>query len=152
MRKIISKLFWVIVAILLLWVGVSTIEVMHHNLDSDHEYWSLNVWVMLTDTPEPVHTRYTADGRYYTNGTIVTADGNEWSYSTDTISKRTPYDAMPVCVGFDDNGTPDDITDDIVLGLVWDMNTSIYDDLETALGDEFELERDGNNIHIGGIK
>ena len=59
---------------------------------------------------------------------------------------------MPIWIGFDDNGTPNDITDDIILGLVYDRETAIYDDLETALGDKFELKRDGNNIQIGGIK
>ena len=102
--------------------------------------------------PTVEHTRYTAYGRYYIDGTVITNDGNEWAYSTDTISDQTPTDAMPVWIGFDDNGTPTDITDDIILGLVYDRNTAIYDDLETALGDKFELERDGNNIHIGGIK
>jgi hypothetical protein len=99
-----------------------------------------------------IHTRYTANGRYYTDGTVVTADGNEWTYSTDIISDKTPYDGMPVSIGFDDNGTADNITDDIVLGLVWDINTSVYDDLEDALSDAFELERDGNNIRIKGGK
>lgn len=101
--------------------------------------------------PEVVHTRYTAYGRYYTDGTVVTNDGNEWAYSTDTISDKTPTDNMPVWIGFDDNGTTD-ITDDIILGLVYDRNTAIYDALETALADEFELERDGNNIHIKEVR
>ena len=95
---------------------------------------------------------YTAYGRYYTDGTIITNDGHEWGYTTDTISDRTPTDNMPVWVAFEDNGTPDDITDDVVLGCVYDRNTAIYDDLETALSDSFELTRDGNNIHIGGLK
>ena len=95
--------------------------------------------------------RYTAYGRYYTNGTVITNDGNEWSYHTDIISDRKPTDAMPVWVGFDDNGTSD-IADDIILGLVYDRNTAIYDDLETALSDEFQLERDGNDIRIKGVK
>lgn len=100
---------------------------------------------------EVEHTRYTAYGRYYTEGTVITNDGNEWSYSTDTVSDKAPYDAMPVWIGFDDNGTTD-ITDDIILGLVYDRETAIYDALETALNEEFELERDGNNIQIGGMK
>ena len=98
------------------------------------------------------HTRYTAYGRYYTDGTVITDDGNEWGYTTDTISDKTPTDNMPVWIGFDDNGTPDNITDDIVLGLVYDIHTAIYDALETELSKEFELERDGNKIHIGGTK
>ena len=95
-----------------------------------------------------VHTRYTAYGRYYTEGTVITDDGNEWGYSTDLISDKTPVDNMPVWIGFDDNGTPTDITDDIVLGLVYDVYTAIYDALETELSKEFELERDGNRIQI----
>jgi hypothetical protein len=97
---------------------------------------------------EQVHTRYTAFGRYYTDGTVITDDGNEWAYTTDTISDKTPTDAMPVWIGFDDNGTPTDITDDIVLGLVYDVYTAIYDALEVELSQEFELERDGNHIQI----
>jgi hypothetical protein len=108
--------------------------------------------VFSEDKPEIEPTQYTAYGRYYTNGTVITEDGNEWSYTTDTISDKTPTDAMPVWVGMDDNGTPNDITDDIILGLVYDRNTAVYDELETALSDKFELERDGNNIHIGGTK
>lgn len=105
-----------------------------------------------TQKVELTSQTYTAYGRYYTDGTVITNDGNEWSYSTDIISNKTPYDTMPIWIGFDDNGTPNNITDDNILGLVYDRNTAIYDDLETALGDSFELERNGNNIHIGGIK
>ena len=99
-------------------------------------------------TPKLESVRYTAYGRYYTNGTVITNDGNEWSYTTDTISDKTPTDAMPVWVAFEDNGTPDKIEDDIILGLVYDVNTAIYDALETALSDKFELERENNNIYI----
>lgn len=93
--------------------------------------------------PTEVETPYTAYGRYYTDGTVITNDGNEWAYSTDLISNQIPTDDMPVWVGFDDNGTPNDITDDIILGLVYDRET---DNLETALSDKFELERNDNNI------
>ena len=100
-------------------------------------------------TEEPkVHTRYVAQGRYYTDGTIITNDGNEWAYSTDTISDKTPFDGIPINIGFDDNGTPDDIYDDVVLGVTWDVATNIYDELETALSDKFDLDREGNNIKI----
>lgn len=100
---------------------------------------------------------YTAYGRYYTHiklegmdefEGVITNDGNAWKYCPDTISDRTPVDGMPVWVGFSDNGTPNDIYDDVILGLVYDRNTAIYDDLVTALGDSFQLERDGNNIRI----
>ena len=106
----------------------------------------------VAPAPQVESQQYTAYGRYYTNGTVITNDGNEWAYSTDTISDKTPADAMPVWIGFDDNGTPDNIEDDTILGLVYDRNTAIYDRLESALSGSFELERDGNNIHIGGIK
>lgn len=109
--------------------------------------------LFLTGCSAPkAHTHYTAYGRYYTDGTVITNDGNIWSYSTDTISDQAPTDAMPIWIGFDDNATPNDITDDIILGVVYDRNTAIYDALEDVLSDNFELTRDGNNIHIGGIK
>lgn len=104
------------------------------------------------EAPKAESTRYTTYGRYYTDGTVITNDGNEWAYTTDTISDKTPTDAMPVLVGLDDNGTPDNITDDIILGLVYDRNTAIYDTLEKELSVDFEIERNGNNIKIGGTK
>lgn len=99
--------------------------------------------------------QYTAYGRYYTDGTVITDDGNDslwWEYSTDTISDQTPYDAMPVWVAFDDNATPDDITDDIILGLVYDRETAIYDQLEAELSKDFEIERNGNEIRIMSLE
>ena len=102
-----------------------------------------------TEPPKAESQRYTAYGRYYTDGAIITNDGNEWSYHTDTISDQTPYDSMPIWIGFDDNGTPNNITDDVILGVVYDRKTAIYDSLETELGNKFKLERSGNNIRIG---
>lgn len=98
-------------------------------------------------TPKAEPIRYTAQGRYYMDGTIITNDGNEWAY---TISDTTPYDNMPIYIGFDDNGTPNDIYDDIILGVTLDITTSIYDNLEAALSDKFDIERDGNNIKVNG--
>lgn len=99
-----------------------------------------------------IHTRYVAQGHYYANGAVITTDGNIWDYHTEIISDKPSYDNQAVNVGFDDNGTPNDITDDIILGLTWDVATSIYDELETTLSDKFEISREGNNIHIGGMK
>ncbi len=98
--------------------------------------------------PKTESTRYTSYGRYFTEGVVITNDGNLWEYSTDSISDKTPTDNMPVWIGFDDNATPDDITDDIILGLVYDRNTAIYDQLEEELSEEFEIERNGNEIRI----
>lgn len=111
---------------------------------------SANAEQDVAPAPTVESQRYTAYGRYYTNGTVITNDGNEWSYTTDTISDKTPTDAMPVWIGFDDNGTPNEVTDDIILGLVYDRNTAIYDELETTLSENFTIERDGNNIRIKG--
>ena len=36
----------------------------------------------------------------------------------DTIDGIPAYDGMPVTVWLSDNGTPDDMTDDIILALV----------------------------------
>ena len=99
--------------------------------------------------PEVEHTRYVSQGRYYTAGICEDFSGNMWEYSTDTISKLSVYDAMPVYICFDDAGTPDNIYDDEMLGLVYDRETAIYDQLEEALSESFTIEREGNNIHVG---
>jgi hypothetical protein len=102
------------------------------------------------------HNYYFTTGRYYLNadlqGQVLTSDGNIWDYTQDIISEEPSYHNEPVLVGFDDNGTPDDIYDDIIVGLVLDTNTAIYDALERKLSESFELERDGNNIRIQNIK
>lgn len=100
---------------------------------------------------------YTAYGRYYTDGTVITNDGHKWGYHTNLISNRTPTDNMPIWIGFSDNGTPDNIKDDIILGVVYDVNTAIYDSLESTLSEQYDVERNGNYIRIeelrnGGIK
>lgn len=59
------------------------------------------------------HTQYTTEGTYYLDGTIITEDGNEWGYDTDTIRG----DGVAVVVRFDNNGTIIDITDDIILSI-----------------------------------
>ena len=108
--------------------------------------------VLLTgcsDAPTEVeHTRYAIQGRYYTLGICEDVNGNIWEYSTDTISKLNVYDAMPVYICLDDAGTPDSIYDDEVLGLVYDRETVVYDQLENTLSDSFEIVRDGNIIRI----
>lgn len=55
---------------------------------------------------------YTAEGKSYPNGRIVTADGNEWHYENDINGNGTE-----VIVRFDNNGTPSKITDDIILSV-----------------------------------
>ena len=98
--------------------------------------------------PKVEHTRYTTQGKYYTLGVCEDVNGNVWEYSTDTISKLTVYDAMPVYICLDDAGTPNNIHDDMVLGLVYDRETAIYDKLEDVLSESFTIDRNGNNIHI----
>lgn len=98
--------------------------------------------------PEVEHTRYALQGRYYADGICEDINGNLWGYTADMVSKQQPYDGMPVYICFDDAGTPDNIYDDEVLGLVYDRETAIYDSLETSLSEVFAVERDGNIIHI----
>ena len=162
-----KKLLLAISTLFIIWCVLSTAEVVAKNTKPNPQYSPLNIWTMFLVQDEPATTKlvsisnveaqtYTAYGRYYTDGTVIVDYGDgalsKWEYSTDTISDKTPYDAMPVWVGFSDNGTPDEVTDDIILGLVYDRNTAIYDQLEESLSEEFEIKRDGNNIRIGGIK
>ena len=101
-------------------------------------------------TPEAEHSAYIVSGRYYTNGTVITNDGNIWGYTQDIISEEPAYDNEPIYAVFDDNGTPDDIYDDPIAGVVLDRETAIYDALEEAFADAegFSTERAGNTIKI----
>lgn len=101
-----------------------------------------------TAEPKAENKFYTASGRYYVNGIVITEDGNEWGYSQDVISEKESYDDEPVFVVFDDKGTPGDIYDDAILELILDRETAIYDALEVALSEEFTVERNGNRLEI----
>lgn len=71
-----------------------------------------------TTAPSASANVYTLDGIYCVDE-VYTSDGNHWSYDmVDTIDGIPAYDGMPVTVWLSDNGTPDDMTDDVVLGLV----------------------------------
>lgn len=60
---------------------------------------------------------YTLDGIYCVD-TVYTSDGNHWSYDMlDYVGNVPAYDGMPVTVWLSDNGTPDCVTDDIILAL-----------------------------------
>lgn len=82
----------------------------------------------------------------------VDEEGEEWIYRTEEVSEVAVYDGMPVFLFFNDNGTPDDRYDDEIIGILYDRETAIYDELETSLSEAFELSREGNNIRISGMK
>ena len=74
--------------------------------------------VCATTAPSASTNVYTLDGIYCVDE-VFTSDGNRWSYDMlDYVGDTPTYDGMPVTVWLSDNGTPDDMTDDIVLGLV----------------------------------
>lgn len=55
---------------------------------------------------------------------------------------------MPVNVVMSDEGTKL-VTDDVILGIVYDMETAIYDELEAEINiDGYEMVRNGNTIRI----
>ena len=61
---------------------------------------------------------YTVDGIYCVDE-VYTSDGNGRGYDMlDYVGDIPAYDGMPVTVWLSDNGTPDDVTDDIILALV----------------------------------
>lgn len=56
---------------------------------------------------------YTATGWYYTCGEVITEDGNIWGYDADGFENE-----QVVLVVFDDMGTPNNIYDDEIIGLI----------------------------------
>lgn len=52
---------------------------------------------------------YTVQGLVMDNGDIITTDGNIWSYDTDIKGC--------VSITFSDYGTPNDITDDVIISI-----------------------------------
>ena len=70
-----------------------------------------------TTAPSASANVYALDGIYCVD-TVYTSDGNHWSYDMlDYVGDVPAYDGMPVTVWLSDNGTPDDVTDDVILAL-----------------------------------
>lgn len=70
-----------------------------------------------TTAPSASANVYTVDGVYCVDE-VVTSDGNHWRYDMlDYVGDVPAYDGMPVTVWLSDNGTPDNVTDDIILAL-----------------------------------
>ena len=70
-----------------------------------------------TTAPSASANVYTLDGIYCVDE-VFTSDGNRWSYDMlDYVGGVPAYDGMPVTVWLSDNGTPDDVTDDVILAL-----------------------------------
>ena len=80
--------------------------------------------VCATTAPSASANVYTLDGIYCVDE-VYTSDGNHWGYDIlDYVGDVPAYDGMPVTVWLSDNGTPDDVTDDVVLGLVSPSNNT----------------------------
>ena len=70
-----------------------------------------------TTAPSASANVYTVDGVYCVDE-VFTSDGNHWSYDMlDYVGDTPTYDGMPVTVWLSNNGTPDDVTDDVILAL-----------------------------------
>ena len=88
---------------LLVWIGVSFIEVASKNLDTNPTYSDCNFFgLFMSDRMEY--------GTYHDDGTVITDDGHIWGYDADF------EDGTRVRVYFDDCKT-DDITDDVITRL-----------------------------------
>ena len=70
-----------------------------------------------TTAPSASANVYTLDGTYCVDE-VYTSDGNRRGYDmVDTIDGIPAYDGMPVTVWLSNNGTPDNVTDDVILAL-----------------------------------
>ena len=70
-----------------------------------------------TTAPSASANVYTLDGIYCVD-TVYTSDGNHWSYDMlDYVGDVPAYDGMPVTVWMSNSGTPDNVTDDVILAL-----------------------------------
>lgn len=67
---------------------------------------------VATNTTAIAGSRYTLYG-YYNDGMVITEDGQSWIYDTQ-------LDSTPVVVVFDDNSTPNDIYDDVIINILED--------------------------------
>ena len=67
--------------------------------------------IVLSGCSAKETTNYVVQGNYYADGTVITNDGNIWDYQTEMPNGN-------VHVVFNDNGTVDNIYDDIIVDLI----------------------------------
>lgn len=92
---------------------ISSVKVLN-NLDTS----VLNVGDELLIYTYGHSEQYTLSGEYADNGTIITDDGNIWSYDLGDIYMLG--DTAPCTVVIDDNNTPHNISDDTIVNVrVW---------------------------------
>ena len=65
--------------------------------------------------PAPVeHQQYLTQGHYY-DGYVIRDDGHIWDYQSYLVEPDSP-----VYIKFDDNGTPEEVTDDYIICVAFD--------------------------------
>ena len=79
-----NKMLNVVGIVLLLWVVISTMEVIFHNGNENYEYSKGNLWVIMTETTTETVTvvECVPEGNYY-EVTVEDSKGNLWSYYDD---------------------------------------------------------------------
>ena len=79
-----NRVLNVIGIILLLWVVISTMEVIFHNGNENYEYSKGNLWVIMTSESETTVTvvECIPEGNYY-EVTVEDSKGNLWAYYDD---------------------------------------------------------------------
>ena len=84
MKAKIKATLYIICVALLLWVIISTMEVMFCNGNEDYTYSKVNCWVLLTSETETTVTvvECVPVGNYY-EVTVEDSKGNLWAYYDD---------------------------------------------------------------------
>lgn len=107
----------------------------------------------VEEVEETVTEKFPVYGcRYYPEtGEIVTADGEVFGVENPEILNYDgeAYEGIPVAIGV--KGDPANVESWEILGVVYDRETAIYDELEAAFNEEldgYEVERTGNHITI----
>lgn len=79
-----NRVLNVVGIILLLWVVISTMEVMIYNGNENYEYSKGNLWVIMTSESETTVTvvECIPEGNYY-EITVEDSKGNLWAYYDD---------------------------------------------------------------------
>ncbi len=79
-----NKVLNVVGIVLLLWVVISTMEVIFHNGNENYEYSKGNLWVVMTETKSETVTvvECIPEGNYY-EVTVEDSKGNLWAYYDD---------------------------------------------------------------------
>ncbi len=115
MKKCLKSVIYTLSTIVVIWFIASCLDIVVDNTTNDPHHYSWNFFCLIGEEDnKPEEIIYTVESQYCADGHVEDEAGNIWHVAPDT--SLTAGDSLLLRIS--DNGTPDDIVDDVIIS-VW---------------------------------